>query len=141
MIELTLAGDPVTKLRARFARHKCKVRTYDSQTDEKNTVRWQLKSRVIDQSPLEGSLFLNLLFVFKRPKSRRNEIYHSIKPDLDNLVKWVCDAGNNILWVDDKQIVKIDAIKIYGDKACTKLRVGSVDATPDRFTVKDWIYE
>lgn len=46
---------------------------------------------------------------------------HSVKPDLDNLLKWVCDTGSGVLWKDDSQISKFLAVeKIWGseDKTC-----------------------
>jgi Holliday junction resolvase RusA-like endonuclease len=44
----------------------------------------------------------------------RGEIQHTKKPDLDNLIKFVKDCLNGVCWVDDSQVVKIDAIKQYG---------------------------
>ena len=40
---------------------------------------------------------------------------HSIKPDLDNLVKMVADCiGNNTFICDDSQIFWLSATKLYG---------------------------
>lgn len=128
-INISLPGDPKTKLRPRFSRQKRKVRTYDPQAEEKDTVRWRLRSRMVGIDPLEGPLSLSMFFVFTRPKSRERlkEVYHTVKPDLDNLIKWIGDVGNAILWYDDKQIVSITAIKIYGSEPRTVISVHEVD--------------
>ena len=56
---------------------------------------------------------LNVIFVLKRPqrlsKKLNYRIAHDKKPDLDNLIKSVCDA----LPFDDKLISKIPAEKYY----------------------------
>ena len=65
---------------------------------------------------------LKLMFTFSMPKSYskkkkerlRNEA-HTNKPDTDNLIKNVLDRGSGILWVDDKFIYKIEAVKVWGD--------------------------
>lgn len=128
-IHINLPGKPITKLRPRFSRWKTKVKTYDKQSTEKKTVRWQLKARMLDRKPYEGCVHLILCFVFKRPKSRKSlrETYHRVKPDLDNLIKWIGDVGNGILWHDDAQIVRIEAHKQYGDEECTIINVRELD--------------
>lgn len=128
MICLSLPGNPMTKLRPRFARHKGRVRTYDKQSAEKNTVKWQLQARMVGKEPLKGPLHLSMICVFSRPKTRERlkELFHEIKPDLDNLIKWIGDIGNQILWYDDKQIVSISAVKIYGQVPKTIITVNEV---------------
>ena len=128
-IAISLPGDPITKMRPRFARKKWKVRTFDQQSEEKETVRWKLKARMMNRYPTEGPLALSLVCVFHRPASRTKlkEIFHSVKPDLDNLIKWIGDVGNGILWYDDKQIVSIAATKIYGEHPRTIITVSKVD--------------
>lgn len=37
-----------------------------------------------------------------------------VKPDIDNVVKVVCDALNKIAYKDDTQVVEITACKLYG---------------------------
>ena len=41
---------------------------------------------------------------------------HIKKPDLDNLIKGVKDAMNGIVYKDDSQVYKINAIKIYSEE-------------------------
>ena len=48
---------------------------------------------------------------------------HTIKPDLDNLIKNVLDRGNGILWSDDKYIHTIQATKLWADKGYIKIEI------------------
>lgn len=48
---------------------------------------------------------------------------YRIKPDIDNLLKFVMDAGNGVLWKDDSQIYKVDMEKIYSVKGYTNITV------------------
>ncbi|EGQ3411892.1 RusA family crossover junction endodeoxyribonuclease, partial [Staphylococcus pseudintermedius] len=47
--------------------------------------------------------------------------YKNTKPDLDNLLKTVLDAGNGKLWNDDNQIVEIRTFKKWSETARTVL--------------------
>tara|TARA_R110002126_G_scaffold185420_3_gene333951 strand:- start:316 stop:714 length:399 start_codon:yes stop_codon:yes gene_type:complete len=129
-ITLSIPGEPITKKRPRFARVKGGVRTYDSQSEAAETMKWQMKARIKGQPPLQGALHLSLIYVFARPKSRvkLKEVFHTLTPDLDNLIKFSSDVGNDTLWYDDRQIVSISAIKIYGSHAQTIITVGQVES-------------
>lgn len=43
----------------------------------------------------------------------RGEIQHTIKPDVDNLVKAVLDGLNDVAWYDDAQITELHVSKRY----------------------------
>ena len=47
------------------------------------------------------------------------------KPDIDNLIKFVLDAlqGQNAYFVDDSQVVRILAEKIYSDNPRTEIMI------------------
>ncbi len=61
--------------------------------------------------PLQGPLWLHLLFVMPRPVNMRwkrrpmPRVRHIKKPDAKNLLAGVEDSLNGILWVDDSQLV------------------------------------
>jgi Holliday junction resolvase RusA-like endonuclease len=63
----------------------------------------------------DGPLKVVMGFGFERPKSvsEKKRPHHITSPDLDNLIKTVGDAGNGILWEDDKQIVEMKCFKYY----------------------------
>ena len=46
-------------------------------------------------------------------RAENKKIVPIIKPDLDNIIKVVCDALNGIIWKDDSQVVSILCNKFY----------------------------
>jgi len=41
-------------------------------------------------------------------------LWHTARPDGDNILKIVCDALNEILWLDDSQVCLAKISKKYG---------------------------
>lgn len=66
--------------------------------------------------PLKGPIDFGVSFYLKKPKTSKNQ-YPVVKPDLDNFLKAVMDAGNGILWQDDSQITFIATNKVYVDSS------------------------
>ena len=75
--------------------------------------------------PKTGPLAVRIVFAMPVPESwskkkqqqaRSNELWHTSRPDADNLLKLVLDAANGVLWVDDAQLVMVGAGKEYAVK-------------------------
>lgn len=73
------------------------------------------------KQPTSEALALKMVFVMPIPASWSKkkrwdalEKAHTSKPDLDNLIKGCTDALNGVIWQDDKQIIAVDATKVYG---------------------------
>ena len=87
------------------------------------------------KTPLEGALWIELVFSMPRPKSHYrtgknagklkddSPTMHTKKPDLDNLVKFVCDAIDRKFYLDDSQITRIQAVKIYAEHPSTEITI------------------
>lgn len=80
-------------------------------------------------APVEGPLKVAITATFPRPKSWSKKkaaasVWHTSKPDQDNLAKVVCDALNGVLWVDDSQIAIGLCEKVYGDVPGLSVWVG-----------------
>lgn len=80
--------------------------------------------------PLTKMVSLDLFFSFKIPKSYSKKKHydylnkpHTNHKDLDNLIKFVCDALNKKVWIDDAIIYKITARKIWSDKDYTEIEI------------------
>ena len=118
---------PHGKDRPRFRRVKNYITTYTP----KNTLDYEkeiAKQYVENGGKNFGAnvpLAIHLTFFFGPNKSdskkvkedKANRKINFLKrPDLDNLIKSVLDALNNVAYEDDKQIVSIRADKSYADK-------------------------
>ena len=112
---------PTSLKRHRFSRWG--KHTYDpSSKDKKDFVN---KIDNLPNKPFTGPLKAVLLFYEQRPKSHyrtgkyshilkeKSPIYNTSKRDIDNFCKFVLDALNKILYVDDSQIISLESKKYY----------------------------
>lgn len=82
--------------------------------------------------PTVDPVKVTLTFVFERPKSHMYadgrlkphcHESHIQRPDVDKLSRAILDALTGIAYVDDSQVVSLDAIKVWGPKAGVKISV------------------
>lgn len=63
-----------------------------------------------------GPVRLVLAFRLPRPKALKGtDVVHTTRPDVDKLVRSVCDALTGIAWGDDGQVVALDVRKGYSN--------------------------
>jgi len=135
----TVTGVPKPLKRHRHTRYG---HTYDPSAKDKQDFYYQ----VAKYKPIVPYCFeirLQLFFWMPRPKHHYRTgkyshllktnapKYHSYKPDISNLVKFVEDAlaGKNGFFVDDSQIVELGAVKIYETpniSPCTEIIIREV---------------
>lgn len=89
----------------------------------------------LPSSPLSGPLFLHFTAFLPRPKNDygtgRNvgnlkasaPHYHTKKPDLDNLAKFLKDCLNKMFYKDDKQIVSMKCRKEYSENPRWEIKI------------------
>ena len=64
-------------------------------------------------TPLQGALSLSCIFILARPKTVKR-LLPFVKPDLDKLIRALCDAlTQSGVWVDDAQVTQVKASKVY----------------------------
>lgn len=106
--------DPIGKGRPRFWKGKAvtpkKTREYERKISE--------VLRECYKEPMTGSVIMNVNFYLKEPESwskKKRELLLSHpcmkRPDLDNLMKSVLDAANDIAYDDDSNVTSISASK------------------------------
>ena len=128
MIQFTIPGKPIA-----LKRHRPSARggMYDpSSKDKKQT--WLQIAKYKPKRPIAGDVYLKLIFYMPRPKhhyrtgkykhllkdSYKDIIYHSVVPDLDNLVKFICDllGMNKGFYIDvmEGEVMELDINTLYG---------------------------
>lgn len=125
-MRIQIDGNPIPDARSRVTRHG----TYNPRYHEKNKLKTYLLS--LGLKTLTEPLKVSVAFFMAIPKStskkKRKEmlaslITHTKKPDLDNLVKFVFDCCNGILFDDDRQIVLLSAFKCYNISPSTVIDI------------------
>ena len=136
--EFFVPGEPVGKGRPRFGNG----RTYTPAKTAKyeNLVRLSFTNAYPEAVPNEGPISLRVEAFFPVPKSfskkkkemaLNDDIAKTSRPDIDNIVKAVCDGLNGVAWKDDAQIYQLDAWKGYGAQPMLRVVVYT-DEEPDR---------
>lgn len=133
-MKLIIPGKPVAKKRPRFARQGNFVRTYNDQETEEG--KFLLLARDQIPEPITGHpVEVAMVFHMPRPRSHfgtgKNQgklkpsapKHHTIKPDIDNLIKFPLDVLNGVAWTDDKQIITVTGCKVYSDKPRTEIMI------------------
>jgi Holliday junction resolvase RusA-like endonuclease len=120
-------GAPQGKARAKVSMRGGFARAY---TPEKTVayeslIKAQYHATYPKELPMLGELSMDIIAWFEVPKSTSQkkraamlagEIKPTKKPDIDNILKCICDAGNGVFYGDDTQIINVSAKKRYSEK-------------------------
>ena len=117
---IIIHGRPVPKGRPRFTRSGHAYTPPKTNLFEKE-VALAYRQSGFPMFDADAKLVLDIRFYFRIPKNttqkQREEIenksYYAKKPDIDNLCKAVMDGLNGVAYEDDKQVVVLDACKMY----------------------------
>lgn len=126
-LSLSIPGNPIAKKRPRFARRGKFVTTYNAQESEEGKFMCIMSSQIGHHEPIPAGtpIYLHIDFGMSFPTSMsaKKRLYatHTKKPDLDNLIKFVKDCANGILWHDDSQVDTIRARKFYAETPHTRI--------------------
>lgn len=71
--------------------------------------------------PMMGPVYVSILAIFECPMGEhrkrepmRRRPHGKAGADCDNIAKAVMDAGNGVLWIDDRQVCRLTVEKIIG---------------------------
>lgn len=134
-LEITIPGQPQGKGRARFAKRGAFMRAY---TPAK-TVAYEGLIALAGQQAMQGrerfvgpvELRIEAMFAIPAswPRKRREAaLWHTGRPDGDNILKAVGDGLNGIAWNDDAQVARCSITKVYGDTPGLKVLVAPLEA-------------
>lgn len=136
-IRLTIEGNPVGKGRPKFTKTGHAYTPTETRNYE-NMIRTLFHLQYHSfKFPKEVPLDLRIRVYYPIPKSDsrglhmkklKNEIRpHNIKPDIDNVVKIVCDALNGLAYHDDTQIVDQQARKFFSEHPRVEILIKEAD--------------
>jgi Holliday junction resolvase RusA-like endonuclease len=97
----------------------------------KAAIRAAFTAAVGEWPTITGAVHLSVYLQFEMPKSwsekKRNQlkgVKHTGKPDLDNVLKAVCDALTDCkVWQDDRQVASIFIAKRWSERGKTTIRI------------------
>jgi Holliday junction resolvase RusA-like endonuclease len=119
-IEITLDLDPVPWAAPKLGR---RGHVYDIREKDKRGARYLIKQQYLGE-PLAGVVILGFTFIFpfpkkvskaKKEKMLRWEIIPT-KCDCTNLQKLYEDCLKGIVITDDRNVVYVSSLKVYGEK-------------------------
>lgn len=124
MVTYILRGNPIPLARGRYSRQG---KVYDSQKLQRTITTVTLQSQHDGRPFYTGPLVLDVTFFMPIPMSHSRKKLegtpHVKTPDLDNLLKWVCDCATNVCYKNDSIIVKCIAEKLYDKNPRTEFRI------------------
>lgn len=130
--KLVFLGTPIPKGRPRFFRKGKHIGTFtpDRTRNYENMVMDAAREQ-FNSEPMDGPLSVTVTLYMPIPKSRERKLRegdpHVIRPDLDNCVKAVTDALNELVYEDDSQIHCLNARKVYGKEPRTEVEIEEVE--------------
>lgn len=133
-MRIIIPGNPIPK-----ARHKMRMngrfpQAYDPKAADAKRVRECLR-KIAANGPnfdLETVIHLDVSFYVYIPisstKAERTRMawgldHPSKKPDIDNLLKFILDCANGILFKDDAQICSVNCVKRYSENPRTEINM------------------
>ncbi len=138
MISFTITGQPKA-----LKRHRPSARGgyYDPSSKDKKDI-WLQIAKYKPKIAYPGDICMKIVFYMQRPKNHyrtgkykhllkdkcKGIVYHSNKPDLDNLVKLICDTiqGKGRMICDDSQICMLFAEKKYAEIPRTEVTISEI---------------
>lgn len=115
-LSFTIPGEPVPKGRPRVANGH--AYTPERTRTATEAAQWAMKRAMKGKRPLTDDVALTLDFQGGKAM---------LRADIDNLAKLVMDAGNGILWEDDRQVKVLVACKRFSTEKSTAVIVADMN--------------
>ncbi len=137
-IIIEIDGQPVAKGRGQIGRmgngRPCIFTPAKTRANE-NLIKLAAMGAMRGRDPIDGAVRVKMYVYLAPPVSMSKtkmvealagRIHPCTKPDLDNYIKSALDGLNTIVFVDDNQVISIEAYKYYRKKPAMKIEVWPV---------------
>lgn len=131
-VQFTIYGRPQGKGRPRLSYGR--IRTPEQTVMYENYIKLLYRSSI--KTYFEGpiKLIIKAYYPIAKSDSKKKKEQklngdirpYNIKPDIDNVVKVICDALNEIAYKDDTQIVELGTSKYFSDKPRVEVTIESI---------------
>jgi Holliday junction resolvase RusA-like endonuclease len=136
--EFTVPGKAVGKGRPKAARRGAFITMYtpEATATYENLVKVKAQEAMAGKELTDEAVACRIEIVVIPPASwsmkrqtlaLHGEEHPTTKPDIDNVVKGIFDAMNNIVWKDDKQVCQLSVSKHYGITPQVKVIVAKIE--------------
>lgn len=135
IIEFTIPGEPTGKARPRITRNG-RAYTPGKTVNYENWVKWIYQTEVGDkkfEDDAQIEIRAKALMAIPKSASKKKRqimleggIRPTKRPDLDNILKIICDALNGVAYHDDASIVYAAIEKMYSETPCVKVWLNDI---------------
>jgi Holliday junction resolvase RusA-like endonuclease len=133
----TIPGNPIPLARARINTKAFwdsnKKRMWDPQKELKLVTAITLQNQYEKIDPFSGPVHIDVIFYMPIPQSKskikQKELdgaYHCSRPDVSNLLKFIEDASQGVLYQDDCIIASVNIKKVYDQQPRTVFTIESL---------------
>lgn len=133
-IQLTILGSPKAQKRAKACQIAGHINIYDPSSKDKGDLLRIIQDKA-PEKPFSNPIVLTVCYFMPRPKGHYGTgkntgklkdnapVWHTKKPDVDNLAKILFDVMSKVFFYDDSQICKLTVLKIYDEKPRTEILI------------------
>ena len=124
-MKIEIDGDPLFLQRPQNGKHGFYDPQFIAKKNFAHIVKEKYKGKPIDEEvSLDLAFYLKMAESWsKKKKERLNMQPHTGKKDLDNAIKFILDALNGVVWLDDSIIFEIHATKHWAYEGKTVIEV------------------
>lgn len=142
---IEVEGKPIGKARARVTKGGFAF-TPKPTANWESFARLKASEAMAGKNPTDRPVKLNVCAFFipskswpkwKKEQADCGAIAHTAKPDLDNIIKIAKDSLNGVVWTDDAQVVRVEAVKSYSDVERVEITVTELDLLPQQVKTRE----
>lgn len=114
-------GKPQGKARPRFRKYSKKPYTPETTVNYENAVKNAYISAggiYHDTAPIQ----IKITAYYKKAKSSKMS-QPTLKPDVDNVAKIICDGLNGVAYKDDKQVTRLKVDKVWAEDGIERVEI------------------